>query len=53
MTMSESTQSDVGALRRVLLKRVEDAFLDPKSIERQWHDLHYLSAPDFSSSRRW
>ena len=48
MTMSESAQSDVGALRRVLVKRVEDAFRSRDSIERQWRDLNYLAAPDFS-----
>jgi len=32
-------QSDVGRLRRVLVKQARDAFGDAPSVERQWHDL--------------
>ncbi len=38
-------QSDVGRLRRVLVKHARDAFGDAPSVERQWHDLRYLAPP--------
>jgi len=52
--MSEPTtmQSDVGGLRRVLLKHARDAFVDETSIEMQWRDLHYLARPDFHAAGR-
>src|SRR5690348_15852868 len=39
-------QSDVGRLRRVLVKHARDAFGDAASVERQWRDLRYLAPPD-------
>ena len=38
-------QSDVGRLRRVLVKHARDAFGDAPSVERQWRDLRYLAPP--------
>lgn len=45
-------QSDVGALRRVLLKHARDAFVGPASIQAQWAPLNYLSPPDFDAACR-
>lgn len=39
-------QSDVGRLRRVLVKHARDAFGDAAHVERQWRDLRYLAPPD-------
>ena len=39
-------QSDVGRLRRVLVKHARDAFGDAPSVARQWRDLRYLAPPD-------
>jgi N-dimethylarginine dimethylaminohydrolase len=43
-------QSEVGRLRRVVVKHTRDAFGDARSIERQWRDLRYLSAPDVGAA---
>jgi N-dimethylarginine dimethylaminohydrolase len=45
-------QSDVGALRRVLLKHAREAFVGPRSIEVQWAPLNYLAPPDFDGACR-
>lgn len=45
-------QSDVGPLRRVLLKHARDAFVGPASIEAQWGALNYLAAPDYGEACR-
>ncbi len=52
MVEEETLQSDVGALRRVLLKHARDAFIDEASIERQWRDLNYLARPNFHVAER-
>jgi N-dimethylarginine dimethylaminohydrolase len=44
--MQTSAQSDVGQIRRVLLKHVRDAFIDDDRIERQWRQLNYYGRPD-------
>lgn len=40
------SQSMVAPLKRVVVKRPEDAFRSPDSIAREWQDLDYLRAPD-------
>ncbi len=45
-------QSDVGRLRRVLLKHARAAFVDPASVEAQWRALGYLAPPDFDAACR-
>jgi N-dimethylarginine dimethylaminohydrolase len=44
--MPTSAQSDVGQIRRVLLKHVRDAFVDDDRIDRQWRQLNYYGRPD-------
>lgn len=46
MHASVGGQSDVGRLRRVMVKHARDAFGDAASVERQWRDLRYLAPPD-------
>jgi N-dimethylarginine dimethylaminohydrolase len=41
-------QSDWGALRRVAVKHVRDAFGAQSTVDAQWRDLGYSSAPDFA-----
>jgi N-dimethylarginine dimethylaminohydrolase len=41
-----TAQSDVGRLRRVVVKHVRDAFVDDAAIDRQWRDLNYYGRPD-------
>ena len=43
-------QSEVGSLRRVLLKHPKDTFAGPGVIESQWTDLNYLRAPDLEGA---
>ncbi len=44
--MPLTAQSDVGRLRRVVVKHVRDAFVDEAAIDRQWRDLNYYGRPD-------
>lgn len=44
---STTAQSDVGTLRRVLVKRVADAFRNRTTIESQWRELNYIAQPDY------
>lgn len=39
-------QSDVGRLKRVLMKPVREAFVSDESIGAQWRDLAFTAAPD-------
>ena len=39
-------QSEVAPIRRVLLKRPQDAFVDERRIEAEWRDLRFISRPD-------
>ncbi len=50
--MSTGTQSDVGTLRRVVLKHVKDAFVDIEAIDAQWRELNYLGRPDIARAVR-
>jgi N-dimethylarginine dimethylaminohydrolase len=43
-------QSDVGKLRRVVVKHARDAFESDGAIARQWRDLGYLERPDFATA---
>jgi N-dimethylarginine dimethylaminohydrolase len=40
--------SEVGALRRVVLKHARDAFVDEATIAAEWRSLGYTSPPDLS-----
>jgi len=37
----------VAPLRRVIVKRPEEAFRNPETIEKEWAGLHYLKPPNF------
>jgi N-dimethylarginine dimethylaminohydrolase len=50
--MDRTVQSDSYRLSRVILKHARDAFVDHASVEMQWQDLNYLSAPDFHRACR-
>jgi arginine deiminase len=45
-------QSDVGRLRRVLLKHARHAFVDQASANARWRALGFLGAPDFDAACR-
>jgi N-dimethylarginine dimethylaminohydrolase len=50
--MKVTLQSDVGRLRRVLLRHARDAFVDQRTVDTQWERLDYLAAPSFDGARR-
>lgn len=41
-------QSDVGALKTVVIKHARDAFVSDEAIDGQWRALHYLGRPDLA-----
>lgn len=41
-----SAQSEIGTVRRVVLKHPRQAFVSDLSVARQWRDLGYLARPD-------
>lgn len=49
--MHGATQTETALLRRVLVKRPEEAFRDPGTIEAEWHRLGYPSPPDLGRAR--
>ena len=40
--------SETASLTAVVVKHARDAFASPAQIEREWHDLSFLAAPDFA-----
>jgi N-dimethylarginine dimethylaminohydrolase len=42
--------SEIGRLRRVVLKHARDAFLGPDAIEAQWEPLNFIAPPDYSGA---
>ena len=50
MTNRLTSQSEVGRLRRVLLKTPEAAFRSEGDIGVQWQGLNYLAKPDFKAA---
>lgn len=50
--MLDGAQSEVGSLRRVVLKQARDAFGDPLTIDRDWKNLGYEAPPAFAAALR-
>jgi N-dimethylarginine dimethylaminohydrolase len=48
--MPFGSQSEVGKIKRLLLKHPKEAFINPENIRRQWEALNYLAAPDFEKT---
>jgi len=44
--MTTTAQSDVGAIKRLVMKHASDAFVSSDVIDSQWRDLNYLGQPD-------
>lgn len=49
--MSDTTQSDVGLIRRLILKRPEETFRSQDFIDDQWRHLNYESPPDYERAK--
>lgn len=48
--MSETAQSEIGTIARILLKHPREAFRDARTIERQWRELNFTAAPDLAAA---
>ena len=48
--MSTSYQSEVGVLKRVVVKHVRDAFVSEEAVEAEWEGLGYLHRPDLATA---
>lgn len=52
MIMLSNRHSEAGKLVSVLIKPVENAFLNPSRIDAEWEMLHYLGKPDFEKAKK-
>lgn len=46
--MTPGSQSEVGTVKRMVLKHAKDAFASDMAIARQWRELGYRERPDFA-----
>jgi len=52
MTDAPPVLSEVDRLTRVAVKHPRDAFIDARTIERQWRELRFMAAPDLDRASR-
>jgi len=48
--VTETAQSETGAITRILLKHPRDAFRDAATIDGQWRALNFTAAPDIATA---
>jgi N-dimethylarginine dimethylaminohydrolase len=48
--MTDTAQSEIGAITRLLFKHPRDAFGNAESIARQWRDLNFTAPPDLPTA---
>lgn len=48
--MKSTAESEVGVLKKVLLKHARDAFRSQEYIDAHWQELNYLEPPDFKKA---
>jgi len=48
--MRATCHSEYGRIKSIMLKRAEAAFIDDKTLEKQWQPLRFLSKPHFEES---
>jgi len=46
--MEFGCQSEIGTIKRLLLKHPSEAFISDENIDTQWMDLNYLGSPDYN-----
>jgi N-dimethylarginine dimethylaminohydrolase len=46
--MRFGSQSEVGAIKSLLIKHTKDAFISQENIDDQWQNLNYLGCPDYA-----
>ena len=49
-TMHQGTLSEVGPIRRILLRHPRDAFANDARIDAQWRKLNFTGRPDLSGA---
>jgi N-dimethylarginine dimethylaminohydrolase len=49
---SYGSQSMIAPLRRVIVKRPQEAFVDSQQIQKQWRQLNYLAEPNLANAIR-
>ena len=50
MQITETAQSEVGTITRLLLKHARDAFVSQSAIDAQWRALNFTAPPDFAKA---
>ena len=50
--MKVTCHSEVGKIKSVFIKRVDDAFINEQQIEKEWKSLNFLEKPDLPKARR-
>ena len=50
MQTTETAQSEVGTITRLLLKHARDAFVSQSAIDAQWRALNFTAPPDFAKA---
>jgi N-dimethylarginine dimethylaminohydrolase len=48
--MEYGCSSEVGAIKRLLLKHPSEAFVNDENIDNQWMDLNYMGPPDYNNA---
>lgn len=48
--MSYTAHSDIGKIKSVFIKKVQEAFLNETHIESHWKELNYLGKPDLANA---
>jgi N-dimethylarginine dimethylaminohydrolase len=50
--LTQTAQTEVGTIKRIVAKHARDAFVSQQSVAAQWRDLNYLGQPDFTCAMR-
>ncbi len=48
--MNLGSQSEVGKIRKILIKHPKDAFVSQENVDAQWRTLNYSACPDYSKA---
>ena len=50
--MKVTCHSEYGKIRSLFIKNVDAAFVDDKTLSREWNDLNFLEKPDFNAAKK-
>ncbi len=48
--MNLGSQSEVGKIRKILIKHPKDAFISQENVDAQWRTLNYSACPDYGKA---